>query len=917
MEKYTSRIKKLAGPLVSFIIISTLLFSPSATHSQTTEQLQALLNSLLVRIAELQSQIAAQGGGSSGNLSSFRFTRNLNVGSNGADVTALQKFLIAKGFLRPISKYGHFGAVTQAALAAYQRSQRITPVAGFFGPTTRSRVNSQISTTVFASTGSTGILPPGCVPGSLYSRTTGAPCDPSAGGVGGIGSIITNRPSGGGGGPTRSRTTTNSTTSAECQDGLDNDSDGLTDYPVDPECIDGSQENGSSVPRKTLYAFRHIYVAGGEPVYQRDYHNIISPWILSAGEPTSANPALAKAYLDRFEPGARAMFSWSFGGMTGSETGFFSDADNCTDTNGGTPTYVDQYGVTKPYRCPWMDTWLSTIRVRWDNFFREYAAIGGKIDFLTMDNEFMNDVSGIDQTKFDLILSNPKYSQANTNFRSTELAYGPMQQKMGTLDTLIRNPTACAAVNCQTYVGLLLADWFRSYTNKAMAEPLLSYFPNVDITNFNDYYYNYDTFYAPLDTAVTTHISGGYNSDGSIFGTHQNRGTLYTMEVFSGGTVPIDGIHLYNQTYFNKIKQEVNWAKVSALSKPDAPLAPLFAGSSHIERDVNLAPPAGTYAETVFHMALAGAEYLQLWTGSETTTQEKQDLSYALDEFDTVAGFEDKHSLASQDSHLNSRLRVTDKSAWNDDYILTGMTSAGRKIWRFTPDGTQMDVQGTLVSESPVTFLTPQVRITFPEGVIYHPSGDSESSLGFWIVQPEDAGAPAFSDSSINSSPVASFTVHQLDRVNNVLFISYGSYDPDGTTITIEYDFNGDGVYGDPSTYTTDGVSTYQLAVSSLQDQAWVSNFFTTGGTHTVGIKVTDAEGATATYRKTFTLPGQACIHTVFTGLCEVELSALPDGRSSNLAVVMSTLTNDISSFLSFVGESIREFFYSIIGWFV
>lgn len=75
------------------------------------------------------------------------FSVNMTVGSKGVDVVRLQDFLESKGFLvmpHGVAK-GYFGRLTAAALAAYQASQGIAPVSGYFGPVTRMRVNQEMS----------------------------------------------------------------------------------------------------------------------------------------------------------------------------------------------------------------------------------------------------------------------------------------------------------------------------------------------------------------------------------------------------------------------------------------------------------------------------------------------------------------------------------------------------------------------------------------------------------------------------------------------------------------------------------------------------------------------------------------------------------------------------------------------------
>ncbi len=102
--------------------------------------------------------------------SASMYTRDLTVGSRGADVTSLQAMLAAGGHLK-VAPTGYFGPLTKGALAAWQMSVGITPAAGYFGPITRAYIATSGSVTV-----GTGTLPAGCSVGSMYSTTTGMPC---------------------------------------------------------------------------------------------------------------------------------------------------------------------------------------------------------------------------------------------------------------------------------------------------------------------------------------------------------------------------------------------------------------------------------------------------------------------------------------------------------------------------------------------------------------------------------------------------------------------------------------------------------------------------------------------------------------------------------------------------------------------
>jgi spore germination protein YaaH len=71
------------------------------------------------------------------------YTRNLDIGSSGADVVLLQTFLEDGGFLTipaGVAK-GYFGELTKRAVISYQKSVGINPI-GVFGPATRASINS-------------------------------------------------------------------------------------------------------------------------------------------------------------------------------------------------------------------------------------------------------------------------------------------------------------------------------------------------------------------------------------------------------------------------------------------------------------------------------------------------------------------------------------------------------------------------------------------------------------------------------------------------------------------------------------------------------------------------------------------------------------------------------------------------------
>lgn len=148
------------------LVASGFAFAPAA-RAQSAADLQAQINALLAQIAALQ--------GNTGTTAAVSFTRDLTTGSTGAEVTALQNWLISKGYGIAAGATGYFGAQTVAALAKYQAANGIVPAAGYFGPVTRAKVNAESSATTGGNTGgntgSTGALKGGAGDLTITNRT--------------------------------------------------------------------------------------------------------------------------------------------------------------------------------------------------------------------------------------------------------------------------------------------------------------------------------------------------------------------------------------------------------------------------------------------------------------------------------------------------------------------------------------------------------------------------------------------------------------------------------------------------------------------------------------------------------------------------------------------------------------------------
>ncbi len=151
--------KDFAAKASVAFVAAAMLFSmiAPAAQAQSAEDMQKMINDLLGQIAALQGQ-----GGTSSSVASgicpYTWTRDLSVGSTGADVMKLQQFLNANADTR-VSASGvgsvgmeteYYGPATAAAVSKFQvmhRAEVLSPAGlvnptGYFGPGTRAKANS-------------------------------------------------------------------------------------------------------------------------------------------------------------------------------------------------------------------------------------------------------------------------------------------------------------------------------------------------------------------------------------------------------------------------------------------------------------------------------------------------------------------------------------------------------------------------------------------------------------------------------------------------------------------------------------------------------------------------------------------------------------------------------------------------------
>ena len=132
------------------LAMSVLSFAPMAQAALTSTQVSAIVALLTSfgadasTIANVQASLTGGTPSVPSTPASTTFTRDLKVGSTGADVTALQNALKAGGYMSS-SATGYFGALTKAGVMAWQTAMKITPATGYFGAKSRAAFGGTVA----------------------------------------------------------------------------------------------------------------------------------------------------------------------------------------------------------------------------------------------------------------------------------------------------------------------------------------------------------------------------------------------------------------------------------------------------------------------------------------------------------------------------------------------------------------------------------------------------------------------------------------------------------------------------------------------------------------------------------------------------------------------------------------------------
>jgi len=391
----------------------------------------------------------------------------------------------------------------------------------------------------------------------------------------------------------------------------------------------------------------------------------------------------------------------------------------------------------------YMDKIIPVVSGWLDKFLAEYKRIGGKIDGIAVDIEFLNVYNNYitdnfyakDNLAFQKMVEHPTYQQkirpelVERGFKFYEKV-SPQTPEIYSIHP-----------NSGSQYAASRAIWNRvmtSYMNTTVTEacaPLWKYYPDAALTDYRSA--NVKPWVKEVtDDGGVTSATGGLqttlgNSSNENFYFLRPSNTFYVSATTKGPvykSIPTRTSAVYEDTAFHKFLWDANLAKNIWLQSDDGKVSWWFAGYTYSKSS-----NSPFYAETVFHTAMLDP---QVFLGYILPQDCKDDadiyndnlrvMDESLREVSRLCGYVDRKPLNVAPN-------------WNYHFALSGMYANGRNVWRLTPDTSMVSVADFKVEGTDPTFSIDGQTITFPGGKIVEDSKIYKiGSCGYWIETPAD-----------------------------------------------------------------------------------------------------------------------------------------------------------------------------------
>ena len=394
----------------------------------------------------------------------------------------------------------------------------------------------------------------------------------------------------------------------------------------------------------------------------------------------------------------------------------------------------------------YMDRGLKVIKAWFEEFIEHYHSIGGKIDGISVDIEYVDgnayyltQAAKKDPYVYQKIVENPNYAtRIRPMLEERGFKFYPNVTDLTPEIYGINSKSGDEYAQSRSIWNTVVRNHLNQYVNEGVLEPLQKYYPDGQVFD----YQSRDTYAwqkMPGDQGAIAQ-GGNYMVAGNVnyFNTYASRpGTGFFKE---DGQVRYVKIPSYNEAAyednpFNMVKFETIFAKNLKASAPNGKITSIVAYYNYSTREGSYGNKP-YYSESFYHTAMMDPDPLAGYIEEDEVIRAGNDVhdtmevvSKLLDELTRIVGAADRKYL---------ELPYT----WNDNFVLTGMYAGGKNYFRLTPDNsegyTKLEDFVVKGAKDP-TFTYKGQTITFPSGKIIEDAKiPIVGTFGFWIETDQD-----------------------------------------------------------------------------------------------------------------------------------------------------------------------------------
>lgn len=402
------------------------------------------------------------------------------------------------------------------------------------------------------------------------------------------------------------------------------------------------------------------------------------------------------------------------------------------------------------------DKAVDLIRGWVEEFLAEYSRIGGKLDGITVDLEYIYDgalyIHRASQNKNDdkrynnsdiykEIVEDPRYL--------TEIK--PMLEERGFrfLEPSKQTGNKTEIYPISTKDSQEYKIWNAVMQNrKSMAidesvyQPLIKYYPNALVSDYQvRYTYGWQKPLKDNQTPLEGNQLGvGATSSFNAYAARPTSSMSGTGSKPSYATPPAYNDAVYELTAFNRVLWETNIFKNMYDATESKNVSAHITFFNYAPTTVGTYSNTPYYTESLFHIGLLDPKpfmgYIlenEVFTkGDAFKDPNMSDYGYAIKVVNDIMAELTRVAGASD------RKPISVPATWNSKFILSGMYAGGRNIWRITPDtSTGVSVEQFKVKDKAPTFYIDGQTITFPQGrIIKDGSIRQVGTCGYWVETP-------------------------------------------------------------------------------------------------------------------------------------------------------------------------------------